>query len=146
MAVRYLRWFGKAWHRFLGSFKKWGIPTSYETGLSWRFPKIGVPLFMIHFRLGSSLLNHAFLGYPHGYRNPSDDPQAMDEAERLEIAGGTGWQVISAVFFCVKKSSKIQREILQNGNTWGKSHEHLMKNHRLMEFETDLQNAEWFNA
>jgi len=31
---------------------------------SWRFPEIGVPLVIIHFRLGFSLINHPAIGVP----------------------------------------------------------------------------------
>ena len=40
----------------------------------WRFPKMGLPPVIIHFRLGFSLVNHPLLGTPH-FRNPPDGYQ-----------------------------------------------------------------------
>ena len=39
----------------------------------WRFPEMGVPHFIIHFRLGFSIINHPFCGFPV-YGNPQDVP------------------------------------------------------------------------
>ena len=38
----------------------------------WKFPRIGVPPVLIHFRLAFSNINHPFVGYPHDYGNPHD--------------------------------------------------------------------------
>ena len=35
----------------------------------WRFPEMGVPLKIIHFRLGLPIINQPFLGIPH---SPND--------------------------------------------------------------------------
>ena len=40
-----------------------------STQAMWKFPEMGLPLVIIHFGLGFSLVNHPFLGYPHGYGN-----------------------------------------------------------------------------
>ena len=35
-----------------------------------KFPKIGLPLVTIQFRLGFSTINHLFVGYPHLWKSP----------------------------------------------------------------------------
>ena len=46
----------------------------------WRFPEMGVPPVIIHFRLEFSIVNNPFSGYPHlwkpSYRNLALKPMA----------------------------------------------------------------------
>ena len=38
---------------------------------TWRFPKIGLPLFIIHVRLRCSFVDQPFFGYPHFRKAPN---------------------------------------------------------------------------